>query len=422
MRYITVMVFAILYSAGLVQACDTPVYRYAMYKWEPRPYELYYFHSGSPDADATAVMEAVRAAIELRAPATNLTLDDVDLSIENALERIPRDVKEAWNERPDQDTPTFMLVSPSGAQVFAGSLTAADVPSLLDSPVRQQTAKQLEEGNAGVLLLLTGPDKDENARAEKEVQTLVKRIADGEVELYVSPTRGAPVDAAPQKEVTHKIGFVKVDRDAPQENWLLQMLLAIEDDLHEFDEPMVFAIFGRNRALPPYIGKGITADNLLDCVAFVSGACSCTVRDQNPGTDLLSRYDWDLAAERLAKQFGGEEGNEGLFFGDQIFPELAIPAALPDADESPAEEVAVAEPPSEPSTTPAAEASATEDPEVVRVAKQTPNLAAATKPAGSPVQASDSGGDTLTYFGAGMVLALLFLFALTFVVVKPQQP
>ena len=26
-------------------ACETPVYRYAMYRWEPAPFEIYFFHN-----------------------------------------------------------------------------------------------------------------------------------------------------------------------------------------------------------------------------------------------------------------------------------------------------------------------------------------------------------------------------------------
>jgi hypothetical protein len=40
------------YLHGSAAGCDTPVYRYAMYRWFPR-YELYYFFDGQPDAEAT---------------------------------------------------------------------------------------------------------------------------------------------------------------------------------------------------------------------------------------------------------------------------------------------------------------------------------------------------------------------------------
>ena len=48
-------------------------------------------------------------------------------------------------------------------------------------------------------------------------------------------------------------------------------------------------------ALPPLIGKGINARMIDQIAGFVTGACSCQVKAQNPGTDLLIQKDWDAA-------------------------------------------------------------------------------------------------------------------------------
>ena len=99
------------------------------------------------------------------------------------------------------------------------------------------------------------------------------------------------------------------------------MLLAVEPDLHKFEkEPMVFAVYGRGRAMPPYVGKGITQANLVDCIAFLAGACSCMVKDENPGVDLLMRWDWDATAERMAAEDEGSGlGSPGGYGGYQEF-------------------------------------------------------------------------------------------------------
>lgn len=61
-------------------------------------------------------------------------------------------------------------------------------------------------------------------------------------------------------------------------------------------------------------------------------ACSCTVKEQNPGVDLLVRYDWEAAAAALADKFGNEEGNESQFGPEMFFPELIIPESTPPAE------------------------------------------------------------------------------------------
>ena len=117
-----------------------------------------------------------------------------------------------------------------------------------------------------------------------------------------------------------KIAVVKVSRTDPAEKWLVKMLLAVEPDLNDAEyakDPMVFAVYGRGRAMPPYVGKGITTENLLDCVTFLAGACSCTVKDRNPGVDLLMRFDWDAAAEVMAR--------DDPELADQFFEEREFP-------------------------------------------------------------------------------------------------
>ncbi len=87
----------------------------------------------------------------------------------------------------------------------------------------------------------------------------------------------------------------------PAERWLMRAMMTVEPDLAGLaDQPMVFAVYGRARVLEPYVGKGITVDNLSQLVEFVTGACSCQVKDANPGMDLLTAWNWDATAERLA--------------------------------------------------------------------------------------------------------------------------
>jgi hypothetical protein len=77
--------------------------------------------------------------------------------------------------------------------------------------------------------------------------------------------------------------------------------MTVEPDLAGLvDQPMVFGVYGRARVLEPFVGKGITVDNLTQLVDFVTGACSCQVKDANPGLDLLTTWNWDATADRIA--------------------------------------------------------------------------------------------------------------------------
>ena len=71
------------------------------------------------------------------------------------------------------------------------------------------------------------------------------------------------------------------------------MLLASEADLKDLDEPMVFPVYGRGRFMPPMVGKGITDENITHDAEFLTGPCSCQIKRQNPGTDLLAAVNWE---------------------------------------------------------------------------------------------------------------------------------
>lgn len=348
--------------AAPVMACDTPVYRYAMYRWTPTPYEVYFFHEDffeekkyhPRDTQLHRALE--RAAADADLPA-NVALFPVNVFADQNLRGVPPDVRRLWDKQVDKSLPKYMIVSPRGSHVFTGGLTASDIPSFVASPTRARINHLLAEGRAGVFVLLTGKDEQANISAAKVLDELARDVAAGNVELYMGPKPNfgepSPVHprAKPLADPTvsaikinadasedspeHQIGVVKLARNDPQERWLVEMLLTIESDLkdEEFeDQPMIFVAYGRARALPPYIGKGITRNNLLDVLDFITSACSCTVKEQNPGVDLLTRYDWDAAAEKLADRFGSEEGNEGFYAPDEFFPELLLGPGKPTAE------------------------------------------------------------------------------------------
>ncbi len=346
-------------AGAVLLACETPVYRYAMYRWAPEPYEVYYFHEGESSAAEADVHKALEDAAEEWA---NVSLIKIDLSVENAIERVPPDVHQWWTSEENRQPPLYLVKNPMGFVVHSGSLTKADVADMVQSPVRQALGERLERGEAAVFLLLEGANAAANQIAERELAGVVKDVNSGEIDLYTSPLSALPVgsesgenasredtDAANPEASSQKVkvGYLVVRRDDPKERWLIDSLLAVESDLPELSGPMVFGVYGRARALPPYVAAGITRDNLQDCIEFVTGACSCTVKEENPGVDLLLTYNWDDAALALKEKFGSEEGNESQFGGLDLFPQLIVAGEVPEdgepADAAPTEQIPAVE-------------------------------------------------------------------------------
>jgi hypothetical protein len=447
-------------------ACDTPVYRYAMYRWEPAPYEVFCFHR-EPLADGPAgVREAILAAQRSDKQPANIGFVPVDLSKDAELKGVHKLVREAWQAKPDRPTPGYLVFSPVGQEVWGGDLEQTAIPAMLTSPAREAIARQLGEGKVGVLVLVTSADAAANAEAERTIQEVFHDIANGKVPLYAGPPVGdgeKPGDG-PKLE----FGLVQVARNDVRERWLVEQLLAMESDLRDqkyATAPMAFPVFGRGRALPPCLGKGINRENLLAVADFITGACSCTVKDQNPGVDLLMACDWNAVAEELAEKFGAEEGNESMVGTAGLFPQLMIPAASVAAsdpprtriDDEPAKDApapphdarksadgeaarpagsAVEVPESQPAKP--AEISnlnpdrnpelkptappATEEPADKSAAPATGDAHGDEDRASGDARPSAEGGALTSVFtvGAGVALALIVLFVLTFVVLRPR--
>jgi hypothetical protein len=250
----------LLLTAAPVRACDTPVYRYALEHWPADSYRAAVLHRGPLPAETQLLVDHLKE----RAASANLTVQVIDLD---------RPTKADFPERlrtiDVSKGPVLVLNYPAAtkieADVWSGPLRPEAVAALLDSPARHEVAGRLHAGET-VWLLLEGGKKEADEAAAKVI---------GE---------GRP--AAPASSL------LRVRRDDPAERMLVRILLGSEPDLAGRAEPMAFPVFGRGRLLYALVGAGITADNVRRAASFLGGDCSCTVKRDNPGTDLLLAADW----------------------------------------------------------------------------------------------------------------------------------
>ena len=95
------------------------------------------------------------------------------------------------------------------------------------------------------------------------------------------------------KDVKIKFSILRVSRKDLKEKRFLEFLLNCEKDLPGKKTPIIMPVFGRGRALFAYLEAGITKENILDAGKYLTGPCSCEVKAQNPGFDLLMSVKWD---------------------------------------------------------------------------------------------------------------------------------
>lgn len=286
----------ILWLGGMLAApaCQVPVFRYALERWAPAEYlvSIAPADGGLTDAEKKA-LEVLHAAPGDSASPVNL---EIQIEPPASGARGPAQMALQYPHK---------LRDARKEPAWRGPLTQENVQLLLDSPVRQELRRRLLAGESAIWLLVESGDraKDDAAfasltQALAEAQSTLK-LPDGVLTPEESAKRTGPradeqADAL-RSDLPLKIEFsvLRMQRKDPAEAALLAMLTHLEDDLGGFaNEPMVFPVFGRARVLEPLIGAGIHRDNVMEHSRYLCGACSCEVKDQNPGIDLLVAANW----------------------------------------------------------------------------------------------------------------------------------
>lgn len=331
---------------GLAIACSIPVFRYALEHWQPDPYTLRLIHRGPLSATDQQLVERwqQRMLDELRVNARWELVPweaDDESPASGVASMAPG---EAWLQvlLPAGRTslpPASVISPPQGDApgsdiVWQGRLSDGDLERVIDSPARQQMVDALTSGTSIVWVLVDGADADQNQRLERllveELQRLETLLELPEIEADDLAQLSGPAESLQLKMTTLRIG-----RDDPQEAFTREMFRSVEADLRDpdlVDLPMAFPVFGRGRALYALVGEGINAGLIEEACRFLTGACQCTVKTENPGVDLLCAADWD-ALVSVAPPTEVEVNLTGLAAFAE--PRPAVPASSGPAAEVP---------------------------------------------------------------------------------------
>jgi hypothetical protein len=153
---------------------------------------------------------------------------------------------------------------------FARYSDPSELSGISSSPVREKIAREIMSGKLCVMVYLKTGDQVKDQRGEAEIKNAVR--------------------SSPFKDI---ITYIGIDRNSGDEKHLISMLLNVEDDLKGINEPMLFGIFGRFRALEPLVAGGISAENVGLMIDFLSADCSCLIKDDLPGADIICSNNWE---------------------------------------------------------------------------------------------------------------------------------
>lgn len=291
-EFIRAALLAILLTPMLASACSVPVFRYGLEHWLPDAFEALVFHRGTlteEQSDAIAILK--REKNDGRS--LNLSVRTVDLDN-------PADAEwqEAWNALKGDSLP-WMIVRPNPRTGInwlriSRALTPENARLLIDSPARREFASRIAAGQSTVWLLLKSGDSGKDTAAAKQLKERIKYL---HTILKLPQLDAADVAngliSVPPEDLRLEFSVLEISRDDPAEELFVKMLLGTESDLAELSEPIAFPIFGRGRALYALVGKGINNETIDQAAIYLTGSCSCEVKEQNPGVDLLMAAHWE---------------------------------------------------------------------------------------------------------------------------------
>jgi hypothetical protein len=288
-------IVVVLAFGAMAWACNVPVFRFALERWSPDEYRVTVLHRGPLSEVQRELLRPLEDSQTNKL--ANMAVRTLDLN-----ELAKQDDAAAAGWLGDQDWSglkageALLVVQYPGhlrieVPAWMESLEADTIARLVRSPVRQELVRRLTGGQTAVWLLLECGDAEKDEVAAEFLQHKLQEI---------QPTLKLPqLTSDPDDELLAKtplkveFSVLRVPHGESEEAVLAGMLLHCESDLADRVEPLVFPVFGRGRALWPLVGRGINAKNVQEACEFLVGACSCQVKDQNPGFDLLLATDWN---------------------------------------------------------------------------------------------------------------------------------
>jgi len=286
-RYVVIFAFIGSLLGQAAQACTVPVFRYALDNWSPDAYRL---EVSAVDAKDEAVAQFLR----------NLGTSS-PYNIQGI--RLPKD--EAGPSR---------LMFPPGkeglkAEVWQGGLNAAVLEQFVQSPARKKLVEQMLGGATAIWVFVESGDKSADDAAVAKIEKRLRYLETITQLPAIDPTDPSS-KLGPGPKLQIKFGLLRVAPTDNAEKIFLKMLAGVKTPDLAQKGAWLAAVFGRGRVLGAWPAAGFGDEQVEEVCVFLLGACSCQVKNLNPGWDILLNADWDAglqAADKLAKADGDNE-------------------------------------------------------------------------------------------------------------------
>lgn len=289
---LTVAFAAALLLARSADACSVPVFRYALERWSADLFEVDVFYRGKLTPEQRAAVSQLEDQSQINGGAVNWEVVHCNLD-----EKLDEDLQALGDTLGDVPLPHVVLRRPGGrrgsAIVWSGPLSDAK-PSLWTSSARGELIRRLAKGDSVVWLVFPGNDKAASRQIVKQLQQQLPELA---ADIPLPAGVGLPgSELLTQLPLEVRFSVLEVNGKSPEEAIFRNLVTrGVVEDVGD-DDVIVVPVFGRGRAMTALKADSIDEALLAECSGFLCGACSCQVKQSNPGFDLLLAVNWD---ERL---------------------------------------------------------------------------------------------------------------------------
>ena len=281
------------------QACNIPVFRYALERWNPDTARVMVFYEGSLGDGDEALVSRMEQDTKALGGTTNAEMVRIDVTgaMGEKERAIWNSIQKGANVKLPYVAAQFSLSNNRSVTAWHGTLKDSTVQVLRDSPARKELAKRFLAGHSVVWLLVKSGDDAKNRIAKKTVEDELSVL---EKKIKLPEGIGLPgSELFSEVPLLVKFSVLELDPNDPDEQLLVKLFQGFESS--KTDEPLLVPVFGKGRALEVLPANQVDAPLIGDLTMFLCGACSCQVKERNPGFDLWMSVDWN-------KELFGESG------------------------------------------------------------------------------------------------------------------
>lgn len=277
-------------------SCTIPVFRYALDRWESDKFHL------------------VLPASMTQKPEINRLL--IPLSGNSA-----SNVKVEESKDPAAAEAQLFLPHRTEHPLWTGVFDEAALKVILDSPARQDLLKKLLAGDSVIWVIADNGQPEDDAEAARVEKRL--RYLEQVVELPPQDPNDPDSQLGPGPPLKLHFSVQRVSMKDPAEKILCAMLAGTKAaDALAAGKPFAAAVFGRGRVLGAWPLTDLDDTALEDISLFLTGRCSCRVKNDNPGWDILMTVDWEKALQ------GAKQIAVGLVTTEPVAEAPAQPAVV----------------------------------------------------------------------------------------------